>query len=471
MVFLVVAALVAVAAVISWYATRLQAAARLASRAAELSGLRADAERAANDLRSAELDLADARATVVAGTERESALRVDLARATTELDGERRRAAGQRELLDEAGERLAGAFAAVSREALDRNAQSFLELAGTRLAQQQAEAKGDLDQRRQAVEHLVTPLRDALDRVETEMAGIERARQGAYAGLTAQVRGLTETHDRLRTETANLAGALRSPQARGRWGEVQLRRVIELAGMVPHCDFVEQATLERAGAVRRPDVVVSLPGRRRLAVDAKVPLAAYLEAHQTTDDDRRALLLRDHARQLRSHVNGLSEKAYWEQFPEAPDFVVLFIPGDPFLAAAYEHDPGLFEYAHAKRVLLATPTTLIALLQSVAVGWRQESMADNARAVCEVGRELYKRLATMGDHVAGVGKALDHAVEAYNKQVGSLETRVLVSARKLATLQLGEGELPTLDPVERVARPPHAAELSRLTSLSGDEVA
>jgi DNA recombination protein RmuC len=282
---------------------------------------------------------------------------------------------------------------------------------------------------------------------------------------------MTETQERLRTETAHLASALRSPQVRGRWGEVQLRRVVELAGMVAHCDFVEQTTLERAGTVRRPDVVINLPGGRRLAVDAKVPLAAYLQAHETEDDDQRAMLLRDHARQLRAHVNALSEKAYWEQFPDSPDFVVLFIPGEPFLAAAFEHEAGLFEYAQARRILLATPTTLIALLQSVAVGWRQEAMADNARTVCEVGRELYKRLSTMGEHVSSVGRSLDRAVEAYNRQVASFETRVLPSARKLATLEVGDGDLPTLDPVERTSRAPQSPELTRFSSVGDDEVA
>ena len=378
---------------------------------------------------------------------------------------------GQAAALEDAERRLAEKFAAVSREALDRNSQSFLDLAGTRLAVQQSEAKGDLDQRRIAVEQLVAPLREALERVETGMVGIESARQQAYAGLTAQVRGLAETHERLRTETATLAGALRSPTARGRWGEVQLRRVVELAGMVQHCDFVEQSTVERAGVVRRPDIIVKLPGHRHLAVDAKVPLSAYLAAHETQDDDKRALLLRDHSRALRAHVNALAEKAYWEQFPASPDFVILFIPGEPFLAAAFEHEPELFEYAHARRVLLATPTTLIALLQSVAVGWREESVAEDARAVCDTGRELYKRLATMGEHVTGVGRALDKAVEAYNRQVGSLESRVLVTARKLASLELGESELPALEPIERTTRLPQAEEFNRFPGMGDGEVA
>jgi len=393
--------------------------------------------------------------------------RVRAARLAAELDAARREASR----LEVAEERLTQAFASVSREALDRNAQTFLDLAGTRLNQQQAVASGELDQRRQAVDDLVGPLRDALQRVETSIAGVERARQEAYAGLSAQVRGLSETHERLRAETTHLAGALRSSQVRGRWGEVQLRRVVELAGMIPHCDFVEQPTVERAGNVRRPDLVINLPGDRHLAVDAKVPLAAYLQAHESTDEDQRRMLLRDHARQLRSHVNGLSDKAYWEQFTNSVDLVVLFLPGEPFLAAAYEHDPDLFEYAHARRVLIATPTTLIALLQSVALGWRQESMAANAREVCEVGQELYKRLSTMGEHVTAVGRSLDKAVEAYNRQVGSLETRVLVTARKLAALDIGAGELPTPEPIERTARGPQTAELTRLSSVNDDEVA
>ncbi|GAC1310399.1 MAG: DNA recombination protein RmuC [Acidimicrobiales bacterium] len=449
---------VVAAAALAWLVRSAQAAAALAPLSSELSRAQAAAQRLEGELVIVRAALADSSA-------KEGALRVDLARAITELQGERERTQGQKELLDEAGGRLADAFASVSREALDRNAQSFLELAGTRWAQQQAEARGDLDQRRLAVEHLVVPLQDALTRVEAEISGIERSRQSAYVSLTAQVKGLTETHERLRTETANLAGALKSPQTRGRWGEIQLRRVVELAGMVQHCDFVEQVTLERAGKIRRPDIVIDLPGGRRLAVDAKVPLAAYLEAHESSDDDRRAMLLRDHARQLRTHVNTLSDRGYWEQFPTAPDFVILFIPGEPFLAAAYEHEPQLFEYAHSRKVLLATPTTLIALLQSIAVGWRQESMADNARAVCAVGQELYKRLSTMGEHVAGVGKALDRAVEAYNKQVGSMESRVLVSARKLSVLEIGDGTLPVLEPVERSARMPQSEELAGRVAL------
>jgi DNA recombination protein RmuC len=393
--------------------------------------------------------------------------RARAARLAAELEASRRDAARQ----EQAEERLTNAFAAMSREALDRNSQTFLDLAGTRLAEQQAVARGELDQRRQAVDDLVGPLRDALQRVESSIAGVERARQEAYTGLTAQVRGLAETHERLRAETSHLAGALRSSQTRGRWGEVQLRRVVELAGMVPHCDFVEQVTVERAGTVRRPDVIVRLPGDRHIAVDAKVPLAAYLQAHETDNDDERRMLLRDHARQLRTHVNGLADKAYWEQFPHSPDLVVLFLPGEPFLAAAYEHDPDLFEHAHARRVLIATPTTLIALLQSIAFGWRQESMAANARAVCEIGQELYKRLATMGEHVAAVGKSLDKAVEAYNRQVGSLETRVLVTARRLADLDVSDGELTGPEPVERAARALQSAELTRFSSVTDDEVA
>jgi DNA recombination protein RmuC len=403
--------------------------------------------------------------SVVAG--RLSHAKVRIARLAAELDAARREAAR----LEETEARLAQAFAAVSREALDRNSQTFLDLAGTRLAEQQAVARGELEQRRQAVDDLVAPLRDALQRVETSIAGVERARQEAYSGLAAQVRGLAETHERLRAETAHLAGALKSSQTRGRWGEVQLRRVVELAGMVPHCDFVEQATVERAGTVRRPDVIVRLPGERHVAVDAKVPLSAYLQAHDTDDDDQRRMLLRDHARQLRAHVNGLADKGYGAQFAHSPDLVVLFLPGEPFLAAAYEHDPELFEHAHSRRVLLATPTTLIALLQSIAFGWKQESMAANARAVCEIGQELYKRLATMGEHVAAVGKSLDKAVEAYNRQVGSLESRVLVTARRLAALDVGDGDLLAPEPVERITRGPQTAELTRFTSVPGDEVA
>jgi DNA recombination protein RmuC len=379
--------------------------------------------------------------------------RATLARRDAELAHERLAAQDKLDMLQAAQRNLTDTFDALSAQALERNNRAFLDLASASLAQASTAAAGELEQRRQAVEHLVEPLQATLAKVETQLQSLELGRQQAYTALTEQVRALSETQDRLKRETTNLVTALRAPSVRGRWGEMQLRRVVETAGMVRHCDFSEQVTVATVDGVQRPDLVVHLPGGKHLVVDAKVPLEAYLDAAETMEESVRSKRLADHARRLRAHIDALSAKAYWQQFQPSPDVVVLFVPGEAFLAAAWEHDAGLFEYAAARRVLPASPTTLIALLQAVAFGWRQEALADNARAVVEVGRELYKRLATMGEHVTAVGKALDRAVDAYNKQVGSLETRVLVSARRLADMQVGEGDLPSLDPIDKAARP------------------
>ena len=395
----------------------------------------------------------------------------ELAGVTAQLEHERRATAEKLEVLQSAQRQLGDSFSALSAEALERNNRAFLDLAAESLAKVRSEATGELEQRRQAVEHLVEPLRTTLAKVESQLQSLEVGRQQAYTALTEQVRALSQTQDRLHTETANLVTALRAPSVRGRWGEMQLRRVVEAAGMVRHCDFDEQVTATGPDGVHRPDLVVHLPGGKHLVVDAKVPLQAYLEAAEAPEADLRTKKLGDHAKRLRAHVDALSAKSYWEQFQPSPDMVVLFVPGEAFLAAAWEQDDGLFEYAAARRVLPASPTTLIALLQAVAYGWRQEALAENARAVCEVGRELYKRLATMGEHVAAVGRNLDRAVDAYNKQVGSLESRVLVSARRLADLEVGDGELATADPIDKVTRSLQAPELTRLSISREGEVA
>ena len=379
------------------------------------------------------------------------------------LGHERSAGAEKLALLDEAQTQLKDAFSTLSRQALDTNAKSFLELAAQALATARAEASGDLDQRRQAVEHLVQPMREELGKVTEQLRQLELTRTEAYAALTEQVVEIRRSHGDLRRETANLVTALRTPHTRGRWGELQLRRVVELAGMVAHCDFDEQPTVGSGGpsgtGLKRPDLVVKLPGERRLVVDAKVPLSAYLAALDAADDGDRTLRLRDHARQVRHHIDSLAAKAYWSQFQTSPDFVVLFIPGEAILSAACEHDPDLFEHGFASRVLLATPSTLIALLKSAAYGWRQEAIADNARKVSELGRMLYERLSTMGEHVSLLGRSLEKAVDAYNKHVGSLEGRVLVTARRLADLDVAEGELVQLEPVELLTRKLAAPEL------------
>jgi DNA recombination protein RmuC len=310
-----------------------------------------------------------------------------------------------------------------------------------------------------AAGHLVGPLQESLQRVDEHLRQLELARREAYAGLTQQVGLLREGHELLRGQTANLVTALRAPATRGRWGELQLRRVVEMAGMVRHCDFAEQPSARTDDGRVRPDLVVHLAGGKHVVVDAKVPMAAYLDALEAGTDVERRARFADHARQVRAHAAQLGAKAYWRQFGPSPEFVVLFVPSDAVLAAALEHDPDLLEHALGRQVLLATPVTLIALLRTVAHTWRQEALADNARAVCELGRELHERLATLGAHMGGVGRSLDRAVDSYNHAVGSLESRVLVSARRFRDLGAADGDLPAPEPVESTTRRVSAAEL------------
>ena len=395
-------------------------------------------------------------------------VRAELVRAEAALEQESAGTAQRQAVWDEVRAQLAGEFAELSSQALSRNNSQFLELADARLKATQQAASGDLEQRRQAIEQLVTPLREQLGKYEAGMRLLELERQRAYSGLSEQVRHLADTQDRLQAETRNLVTALRAPATRGRWGELQLRRVVEMAGMLEHCDFDEQVTAVTEDGRVRPDLVVHLPGRRSVVVDAKVPLQAFLDASEAQDDDARRLHLVAHARQLRSHVDALAKKAYWQQFERSPDFVVAFVPGDPLLAAAMEHDPGLLEHAVASHVLLATPTNLIALLRTVAASWQQEALADNAREVQQLGRELYKRLSTFAEHLSRTGKGLAAAVEAYNDAVGSLERRVLPQARRfheLGVVGSGAREVPELDQLDAVARRPEGVEPTTTPAL------
>lgn len=378
-----------------------------------------------------------------------------LARVEAQIEAERRSHAEKLQLFEDNRQQLEKNFQALSAQALSANNQSFLALAKTTLENYQQQAKGDLESRQQAIGQLVQPLKESLQKVDGKIEQLEKVRTGAYARLDEQLRALLTSQGKLQSETGNLVRALRTPAVRGRWGEIQLRKVVEMAGMVNYCDFVEQETAD-SGRLR-PDMVIKLPNGRNIVVDSKAPLQAYLESLEAEDDARRKACQEHHARQIRDHLQKLSTKNYWEQFQPTPEFVVLFLPGETFFSAALAQDPGLIEAGVDQKVLLATPTTLIALLRSVAYGWRQEQLTENAEAISQLGREIYDRLATLNQHFIQMGKSLERAVDSYNKGMASLDSRVMVSARKFK--ELGAGSSKDIAALEQIDKSPRSSQL------------
>ena len=388
-------------------------------------------------------------------------LRGNAAALNAQLTAERQAAGEKVKLVEDAGGRLREAFAAASQDALRQNSEQFLGLAESRFKALQEAAQVDLEGRQKSIDALVKPVNDGLEKLDTRLQAFDKERATSHAALTEQLQQMAMVQKDLSGETQALVKALRLPQVRGQWGEMQLRRAVELAGMLEHCDFVEQESVQTEGGRLRPDMIVRLPGQKAIIVDSKAPLAAYLDAMETQDPDQQAAHLLNHARQVRTHVSSLADKDYSKQFSESPDFVILFLPGEAFFSAACAKDPGLVDFAISRRVIPASPTTLITLLKAVSYGWRQERIAENAEEIRGLGQELHERVGVMARHMVGMRDALEKTVETWNSTVGSLESRVLATTRKFSKLGAGsEKEVPLIEALDVQPRRAVAGELA-----------